>query len=183
VLPPLQVVLEEKDGSGEVRHRTDSTSLKSAGLRKIGLQSGGVIEEIEALTKPQSRAVVTAGSKHPYGSFSNSPLRPRFLRRRFAHLLGRLPILIYTNSRPSAETTQPASPPGKYEVSLSPAARHPSLRFSPKYLSDAESVDVAWFDAAEADEQLQVENAQRLRAAKKAKRRLEDSTTGSEKEK
>ncbi|EED79363.1 predicted protein [Postia placenta Mad-698-R] len=92
VYPPFQMILEERDSPGETRHLTDKVALHRAGIRVGGVQGEGVYEEIETLANAPSPS--QAGGTSGTDIFQASPLRPRFLRRRFASLLGRTPVLL-----------------------------------------------------------------------------------------
>ncbi|CCL98508.1 uncharacterized protein FIBRA_00507 [Fibroporia radiculosa] len=163
VYPPLQVAVES-GSAGETRYLTDLTSLKHAGIRAVGMQNQDILQDIQSLAThhtclANSLEDQEAASPSP---LSSSHLSPRFIRRRFAHLLGRLPILTY---REVLDTTaQPGQHGGKYRVSISPSAIHPSLRFSPNHLVNAGADDIAWFESAQLEEKMRKEFSKQQRA-------------------
>lgn len=175
VYPPFQVILEERDSPGGTRHLTDKGALHRAGIRVGGVQGEGVYEEIETLANAPSPS--QAGGTSGTDIFQASPLRPRFLRRRFASLLGRTPVLVYSHPPTQAKEHPVAQgPPGKLQVSLSRHARHHDLRNSPNHLPEADAADIAWLQAAEEDENAQ-RNASRHRRAERLERMKAERTT------
>ncbi|EED77768.1 predicted protein [Postia placenta Mad-698-R] len=115
VYPPFQMILEERDSPGETRHLTDKGALHRAGIRVGGVQGEGVYEEIETLANAPSPS--QAGGTSGTDIFQASPLRPRFLRRRFASLLGRTPVLVYSDPRTQAKEHPGSS---KYPFHVTP---------------------------------------------------------------
>lgn len=175
VYPPFQMILEERDSPGETRHLTDKGALHRAGIRVGGVQGEGVYEEIETLANAPSPS--QAGGTSGTDIFQASPLRPRFLRRRFASLLGRTPVLVYSHPPTQAKEHPVAQGlPGKLQVSLSRHARHHDLRNSPNHLPEADAADIAWLQAAEEDENAQ-RNASRHRRAERLERMKAERTT------
>ncbi|GBE77814.1 hypothetical protein SCP_0106960 [Sparassis crispa] len=114
VHPPLQVVLEERTESGDVVHKTDSSSVLRAGIRPVGLQGSGVFEEVQALAASRPRRRSAHGKPYPDSHASQPDFRShlphRFLRRRFQFLLGRLPVMTYRRAMPGDSTSNAGKP-------------------------------------------------------------------------
>ena len=151
VYPPLEVGMEQGPRGSPQRRIVDRSALQDAGVRPMALQGMGLIEEIEHLAR----------TGRPPDADANDPeltrphLKPRFLRRRFASLLERMPQLTYSAAlaqsgapgpdakqlyRGKADSKRLNSWKG-YTVHLSPA----STRDSKGRAHDADEVDAAWF--------------------------------------
>ncbi|PCH33922.1 hypothetical protein WOLCODRAFT_112802 [Wolfiporia cocos MD-104 SS10] len=161
IYPPLQVNILEKTASGELQPRTDVDAVNRAGIRELGMQDIGVYEEVLALARPLTeRDPVACRVRESLLEGSKSSLSPRFLQRRFAHLLGRLPLLTYSPPRSEGnEAVRPDPREGKYSVSLAPLARHADLKNSPARMEDADAIDIAWFESAQQADRLRQEAA------------------------
>ncbi|OCH94714.1 hypothetical protein OBBRIDRAFT_823282 [Obba rivulosa] len=171
VLPPLQTTIVDKaTGAVEV----DKNHLAQSGVRSVGLQGTGVFEEAEQLARPPHQRLrpvsedpqePVADLKSTSGSLADTRPHPpqpvpRFLRRRFQLLLGRMPVLSYLKNPNSTPTKKS----GKYEVTLSPHSNHPSERF-PETFPEVDSASLAWIRQAE------IHNEREKGAAKKQRQR------------
>ncbi|KAL6310092.1 hypothetical protein BKA93DRAFT_821156 [Sparassis latifolia] len=169
VHPPLQVVLEERTESGDVVHKTDSSSVLRAGIRPVGLQGSGVFEEVQALAASRPRRRSAHGKPYPDSHASQPDFRShlphRFLRRRFQFLLGRLPVMTYRRAMPGDSTSNA----GKYEVSLAPNSRNYNQKWSLTVLPDADSTDLAWLHAAQDDQHRRKEASRKRREEARAR--------------
>lgn len=150
VLFPLQVAVEEQTGSGETKLTASPDALQKFGVRPIGMQGSGVVEEVEAhATSPWKVASSPHTSESGVTPVRRTPrfesrLPQRFVRRRFQELLGRLPLLTYQPSEKTSPTSVKSA--AQYQVSLSPNAVKHTLRFAPTRLPEANPVDLAWLE-------------------------------------
>lgn len=128
VYPPLQVKVRDGGPSSETAAPSArEEDLARVRVRPVGLQDWGVVEALRelagtewrepALTQRQRRAMLERGENPPPVS-PQSPLIPRFIRRRHLHLMGRLPELIYTYKTEMSQDTASATRSGRYNVSL-----------------------------------------------------------------
>lgn len=153
IYPPLEVGLEQGPRGSQCR-TVDRSALQAAGIRPMALQGAGLIQEIEHLAR----------TGRPPGADSDpqltrSHLPPRFLMRRFARLLERMPQLTYNDTlaqggvpSPDAKQLYRGNTDSKrmnngkgYTVHLSPI----SARNSRARAHDADEVDTAWFQWAQ----------------------------------
>ena len=159
ILPPLQLAVEERRPDGNVVS-TDVETIARLGLRPIGFQNDGIFEEaltiagpappLRTLTRRERKALEPGGlttARPPY--FHSIPpgssLTPRFVRRRFQSLLGKIPILNYTYSTPREGVTPPK---GRYTVTQSKRALTADVRFADFRYSDADEEDLEWITSA-----------------------------------
>ncbi|KAI0963967.1 hypothetical protein AcW1_000901 [Taiwanofungus camphoratus] len=177
VYPPLQVSIEEKTESGEVRQYTDRDRLVRAGVRCMGMQGEGIFEEVQALARPPAKTPArqapedTSEAESAESSHSvESHLRPRFLRRRFARLLGRLPVLTYSHRSQANESENSGQSIGRYQVSLATNAIGYSLRRSPNRFPKVHPDDFAWIRSAEIEDERREEAEMQARAERAEKR-------------
>lgn len=165
VLPPLQLLVAQKTQAHELISVSSSKdAVVRAGARGFGFQGMGVYEDLVKiagplqvppdLTRKQRRA---AGIDTPRQKSSTilqthfqSHLPRRWLRRRHQELLGRLPILTYSQRNVSKEGKEDVT--GTFEVALEPNALTYSERPSIKRLPTATEVDTKWIQRAEGKE-------------------------------
>jgi hypothetical protein len=144
IAPPLQVGSRQPDHGGEVAPAvgTSSVHVRSAGLRDLGMQGSGLFEDLvdiadpvlqrERLTRRQRKALqqdaVEPGPRYEV---------PRFIRRSYQGLLGRLPMLTYTEN--------PKDPPkGRFDVAVHPHANVPGERHQLGRTRMVSEADMAW---------------------------------------
>ncbi|KZT02405.1 uncharacterized protein LAESUDRAFT_752130 [Laetiporus sulphureus 93-53] len=166
VLPPLQVEVEEQGAEGEPERRSNKVTLNRIGVRSVGMQDEGILEELQTLARRPSHKNAPEENGQQNAPFAGSELPSRFLRRRFAHLLGRIPVLRYSCPKERDEATDTKKRTGRYQVSWAPGAVHPNLRYSPERLAEADANDIAWFEHAMLEEKMRADDAKRRRAAK-----------------
>jgi hypothetical protein len=169
VWPALQVVAEERSPDGSINRRTDQESLGKLGVRPMGLQDQGVLEEVLAiagsgppcttLTRHQKQGTGSDGQPQTqplylYSIPPGSTLTPRFVRRRFQELLAKIPILSYSYSKPRPGL----SAQGRYTVSQPPSAVSTDMRYAISRYAGADPEDLAWITSAEAKEPLKRDN-------------------------
>ncbi|KAH9937246.1 uncharacterized protein B0H18DRAFT_866948 [Fomitopsis serialis] len=152
--PPLEVGVEQGPALQSQERRVDKLALQQAGIRPMALQDAGIMEEVHSL------ATTGRLPNSEDSAFANHQLSPRFLKRRFASLLARLPILTY--SRALAESGK--RPPGRtdmqfkgYMVSLSPDHHQHNRTY------DADDSDTAWYQWSIEQDNRQREEARRNR--------------------
>ncbi|EPT01472.1 hypothetical protein FOMPIDRAFT_56238 [Fomitopsis schrenkii] len=150
IYPPLEVGLEQGPRGSPQRRTVDRSALQAAGIRPMALQGTGLVQEIEHVARTGHPP--DTDSKDP--ELTRSHLRPRFLKRRFARLLERMPQLTYNVALAQSGVPSPDAKQlyrGKadskrlnswkgYTVHLSPV----SARDSKTRAHDADEVDVAW---------------------------------------
>lgn len=156
VYPPLEVSVRSRpEGADHVAptsHSTDASTFNAAGIRSVGLQESGVLQELQALAGPSARRPAPPRrQRQTFDQLDDSPPSSseppieapnRFLRRRYRELLARIPILTYTPSPSKAASSNPGQS-GKYTVSL------PNTAISRKVpselgLPDTDAIDEAW---------------------------------------
>jgi hypothetical protein len=155
VLPPLQASVKIHD---VIHNGTTKEDVRRAGIRGFGMQGLGVFEEIETLIGPpwipktpcfhgeQEMREKTGGDSTSQSL--RSPRHPsRWLRRRYQELLGRMPVLHYSGR------TRSGSGCGRYSVLLSDRAITPSRRYSADRIAEVDSVDLAWLEEAEDEDE------------------------------
>lgn len=154
VLPPLQVVVHTQSAKWEtLGTSTSRDDIAKAGIRPVGLQDAGVMEELVEMAGPafktamptrrQRQTLVERGVEPPLPP-PKGPL-PKFIRRQYGLLLSRIPVLRYL--RRTGEGVPPGAN-GKYEVSLVPNALVRAMRHHRERLPQADEVDLAWIEAA-----------------------------------
>jgi hypothetical protein len=155
VYPPLQISMDEVSKSYEhLRTETQQDGLAAAGIRGVGLQGTGVMEEIVAMaglpwtppipSKRQRWATLEQGADSP--EVPSKTVVPRFLRRQYQDLLGRLPVLTYIR-RVGEEVGTKGK--GKYEVSLASNALIRPNRNNLKRRGVVDDVDLAWLEVGQ----------------------------------
>ncbi|KAI0094355.1 hypothetical protein BDY19DRAFT_879220 [Irpex rosettiformis] len=109
---PLQVVTHDKASN---TRGTDHMALRGVGIESMGLQGTGIYEEALALAGPiQQRPPLTRRERNDQQeqATTQGELPRRWHRRRFQHLVNKLPVLTYTYN------SQDTSKPGNYSVSV-----------------------------------------------------------------
>jgi len=152
VYPPLQIALEQRQGFDPL---TDGDSLTQVGIREMGFQGSGIMEEVlfiagapsrpPRLTRRERRSLGVLPTDAPSDASptevsaprAQSHLRRRWLRRRYQELLYTLPVLSYTP--PSM-----AKGSGRYSVTLAPSAVGADVRFAANRLPFVDEADMAW---------------------------------------
>ncbi|KAI0080370.1 hypothetical protein K474DRAFT_314268 [Panus rudis PR-1116 ss-1] len=163
VMPPIQVAVQ--DG---LTPRSDPASLHRSGVRAIGMQDSGIMEELESISgnlytpptltrRQRCSGYVDAPLQDKEGCLGtlppNTPLSRRFLRRRFQQLLHEIPILTYAvpqaPSNPSLGSDVHKS--GRYIVSSSLCSRSNTRETiqKPARLGEADASSVAWLEHCE----------------------------------
>lgn len=156
-LPPLQVGVIEPTSAGEIEPiiRTDKASLDNAGIRPVGLQYSGVLEDLVSsagppcVLQPQTRRERAASpSEHESLDTEHRPL-PRFIRRRMRQVLTRIPILTFTDKARGTDKGRGSrsSKGSQYGVSLSPNGLDGSTRYGGLKIPPAHTSYLAWVDA------------------------------------
>ncbi len=148
--PPLQVGVTESTSSGETEPiiRTDKASLEKAGIRPVGLQYSGVLEDLissagpPCVFQPQTRRERAISPREHETLDTEHRLLPRFLRRRLRQLLAKMPILTYTEKAKGSR----GSKGNQYDISLSPNALDGSTRYGTLKIPLADSSYLAWVD-------------------------------------
>jgi hypothetical protein len=146
VLPPLQVAVREKSRSKELcRETSEIRAVTRAGIRNIGMQGSGVLEDVQSLVGlpwtdriPTRREIRARDQNINLLSVPRQPMT-RWLRRRYQELLGRLPILVYSYFEQEGDHTF-----GKFEVSQHPSAITPSKRHNITRLAEVDDVGLTW---------------------------------------
>ena len=143
-------------GHGSLGCEVDRRYLSQSGIRSVGLQGTGVFEEVQRLAQQhQPQQPSSAASAFPSPSpripivtdpklNAKEQVVPRFLRRRFQLLLGRLPVLSYSKNPDQTPTKKS----GQYQVSLSPYSLHASHR-SVEGLPEADAASLEWIQQAD----------------------------------
>ncbi|KAH9948199.1 hypothetical protein B0H21DRAFT_821208 [Amylocystis lapponica] len=170
VYPPAYVVLEEKSPAGDTSRSSDPESLRRAGVRGLGMQGTGIPEETASASGEGEDSTRAAPPE------IRSSLPNRFVRRRYQHLLGRLPTLTYRHAA-LAKSDPPADPDaarpnGRYQVSMSPLAINSALRWSPTRFPPVPDTHLAWVQSAETIEEAQREAAKQVKAGRRLMRLL-----------
>ena len=165
VLPPLQVSIKEMPGSLEMTNQSNNKhNPVGAGVRSVGLQDSGVLEEAQNLAGPAWKPLSTPrrARRGPdeeapklHESLFESGLPTHWLRKRYQNLLGRVPILTYwyrqDNHRPA----------GRYEVSLTPSAISSHIRYSANRLPPVDESSLSWIQFAEESEKWKTKEKQK----------------------
>ncbi|KAI9513075.1 hypothetical protein F5148DRAFT_972501, partial [Russula earlei] len=151
--PPLEVSVKRR-GSQEASSREDA--ILDAGIRGVGMQAAGLLEELESLAGPVSerppapRRMDSVYLPHTVSRAADDQraLPNRFLRRRYRELLGRIPILTYSPVVPGKPVIGSSTdyPTGKYEVSLAANALSLHTRHDTRHSRELDVVDLAWFE-------------------------------------
>jgi hypothetical protein len=126
-------------------------AILDARIRGVGIQTGGLLEELKSLAGSVSERPPVPRRLDPvYRSRSVSHdadrlvLPSRFLRRRYRELLGRVPILTYVPGKPVIDSEGP--PVGQYKVSLAANALSRRVQHETTHSQELDAVDLAWFE-------------------------------------
>jgi len=163
VYPPLQVVVRQVSRSGKViSEKSDHTSLQRAGIRGVGagMQGTGVFEEVQRIVNSvqQPRPSTRRESGSRLTPFTSNPAPSiRWLRRRYRQLLGRLPILAYSQS--DGRT-------GQYTVSIADDAILNTGKQHANRIAEVDTNDRTWLQLA--DERDKTAGSRSSRSLKKA---------------
>ena len=161
VLPPLQVSIGEIPDSPEMTNQSNDNDPVGARVRSVGLQDSGVLEEVQYLAGPAWKPLSTPRrarqgqdkeAPKPHESLFESGLPTRWLRKRYQGLLGRIPILTY-DSRQQKDKL--------YEVSLTPSAISPHIRYGANRLPPVDESNLSWIQIAEESEKRKTEGMQK----------------------
>jgi hypothetical protein len=143
--------------------------LDRSGVRALGLQGAGVLDEIAAIAKstheyePMTRrqkVYLEATGVDTSNALPVTGRPPRFLRRRYQSLLSRIPILTYhpphegvKNAAKDAKDGKTAgkkdgkvSKDGRYDVNIHPHATLPGVRFKSARTREVSASDLAWIN-------------------------------------
>ncbi|KAK1228662.1 hypothetical protein PQX77_008256 [Marasmius sp. AFHP31] len=139
VYPPLQLILRDPSSGAESARLED---VDRANLREVGAQGHGLFEEIEKLVgKPLSTRPLTRRDRQTseVADTSNTPARhpSRWVRRRYQRLLGRLPVLAYTQGK------KPNT--GRYNIELSAMSLAHDLRTTFRQ-PEMDAENLAWYE-------------------------------------
>ena len=147
IYPPLEVSLEHGPRGSPQSRTVNRSALLDAGVRPLALQGMGLIEEVEHLARTGRPLDAHAEHTRPH-------LKPRFLRRRFASLLERMPQLTYNPALVQSGAPTPGAKQlyrGKGDAKRLDSWRGYSVRLSPESTRGskgrahvADEVDVAW---------------------------------------
>lgn len=139
VLPPLEIV--------ETRHRVTVHNRKSLN----GLQLPQMLRNMVVIRKPEEprRSVsVTANAQEGSEESKNlthvAGLPSRFLRRRHKLLLGKIPVLRYTETLSDNKPTVHSS----FSVTMDPYGLSPDNQYSSDRLSEPDASNTAWIKLA-----------------------------------
>lgn len=151
IYPPIEISVKHQE-----TQKTPSREgfAPSAGIRGVGLQGVGILEELKMLAGVVSKMPIAPrrldslyrSRSLPTSIATDRGSAPdRYLRRRYRELLGRIPILTHS---PGDLTTARASngcPTGKYDVSLAVNALSCRVKHESAHSSEVDAVDLAWF--------------------------------------
>ncbi|KIM88552.1 hypothetical protein PILCRDRAFT_813497 [Piloderma croceum F 1598] len=161
VLPPLQVSIREIPDSLEMTNQSnDKHDPVGAGVRSVGLQDSGVLEEAQKLAGPawkplstprRARQRLDKEAPKPHESLFESGLPTRWLRKRYQDLLGRVPILTYCLQQQKVDQDK-HRPAGHYKVSLAPSALSSHIRYGANRLPPVDESNLSWIQLAEKSE-------------------------------
>jgi len=150
--PPLEVSVKQK---GEQETSSQEDAILGARIRGVGMQGGGLLEELKSLAGPVSQRPPAPRRIDPVYlprtvsgvADRGRPVLPnRFLRRQYRELLGRIPILTYTYVPGKPVNDSDNRPTGKYEVSLAANALSQRVRRETVHSQELDGVDQAWFE-------------------------------------
>jgi len=157
IYPPLEVSVKHPEPQNTP---SQDGFVPETGLRSVGLQGAGLLEELKILagevskkpTSPRRIDSVYRPESSPTAADRGS-LPNRYLRRRYRELLGRIPILTRPNVPGDLTTaTAPSGrPTGKYEVSLAANAMSLRVQHEVAHSSEVDAVDLAWFLQGKSD--------------------------------
>jgi hypothetical protein len=172
VLPPLELsVVKASDTVEAVRHLNDKRVVADAGVRGVGLQGGGVLEEVQNLAGPAWKPVSTPRrARQRLGQSFNTPeqhpfspgLPARWLRKRYQDLLGRIPILMYSSKERKGNDSNRGYI-NQYNVTLAPNAISPRIRYGASRLPPVDETDSLWIQLAERRQPQPVKQSQKKR--------------------
>lgn len=150
--PPLEVVFVDKTESGVVE-KSDEESIKAAGLRPMGLQGLGVLDDLLQTAQPppriptrrQRRAAQNdqsaVATEPQLAASAERPVHSRYVRRRVQVLLHNIPIL---------SASPRASGGFNFKVSMPRLHLSTGSRYSSTRMPEAAPTHLAWLDHAEA---------------------------------
>lgn len=156
VLPPLQLSFKTiPDPLDVLNESSDKNHIARAGVRGVGLQGGGVLEEAQSLAGPAWKPLTTprrarrGTGSHALPSSKEGPftsaLSTRWLRKRYQILLGKVPILTYSSEQKNGDNHGPTS---RYEVTLPTSAVSPSTRYGADRLPPIDDGSLSWIQLA-----------------------------------
>jgi hypothetical protein len=161
VLPPLQLSVQELSDSYEItKESSDLHDTAAAGVRGVGLQGGGILEEAMSLAGPAWKPLSTP-RRARQGKDSQTPNPPeenpfasglstRWLRKRYQDLLGRVPILTHS-VKERKDDRDNRRPTCSYDVSLAPSAISSHVRYGAGRLPPVDESSLSWIKLAEKD--------------------------------
>ena len=151
ICPPIEISVKHQETQ---KTPPQEGFAPGAGIRGVGLQGAGLLEELKMLAGAVSKKPITPRridsvyrSKSP-SITTNRGLSPnRYLRRRYRELLGRIPILTHSHvpGNPTTATASNGHPTGKYEVTLAANALSLRVQHEAAHSSEVDAVDLAWF--------------------------------------
>ncbi|KAH9056919.1 hypothetical protein EDB87DRAFT_1135599 [Lactarius vividus] len=148
--PPIEISVKHQ----ETQKTPSQVGFVPDGIRGVGLQGAGLLEELKMLagtvsTRPVAPRRIDSAyrSQSPSVAVNRGPSPNRYLRRRYRELLGRIPILTHSHvpGNPTTATASNGRPTGKYEVSLAVNALSRSVQHETAHTSEVDAVDLAWF--------------------------------------
>ncbi len=145
--PPLEISVKQQEA---LKVPSQEGFAPDAGIRGVGLQGAGLLEELKTLAGVPKRPTDPRRIDPVYRSESPSTTARgsspnRYLRRRYRELLGRIPILTLSRTPGNLPTASNGHPTGKYEVSLVANALSPHVRHEAVHSSELDAADLAWF--------------------------------------
>lgn len=162
VLPPLQLSVKEITESFQIKNESsEKHSVASIGIRGVGLQGTGLLERAQELAGPAWKPLQTPHrtsreresqylKESDEGAFQSN-LPTRWLRKRYQGLLGKVPILTYTDKNQGGNN-KGCSPAGRYEVTLAPSAISSHIRYGANRLPPVDDSSLAWITRAQNEE-------------------------------
>lgn len=148
---------ELSDSSEVIKASSDVHDIASAGVRNVGLQGCGLLEQAQMLAGPAWKPLPTPRRARERGTMENRTTEPteqnpfnsslptRWLRKRYQDLLGRVPILTYTYKKPSGDQRGI----GRYEITLAPSALSSHIRYGANRLPPVDDSNLSWVQRAE----------------------------------
>jgi hypothetical protein len=167
VLPPLQLSVKEISDSFEItKASSDVHDIASVGIRGVGLQGSGLVEETQILAGPAWKPLPTPrrAREGPEGNITQPPHNPfnsslptRWLRKRYQRVLGKVPILTYSYQKQPDESPHHHTV-GRYEITLAPSAISPHIRYGAHRLPPVDDSSLSWIKHAEKNDGKQKQN-------------------------
>ena len=151
IYPPIEISVKPQEAP---KTTPQEGFAPDAGIRGVGLQGAGLLEELRMLAGDVSKRPITPRridsvyrSKSLSITTDRGSLPNRYLRRRYRELLGRIPILTRPNvpENLTKATASNGHPAGKYEVSLAANALSLHVQHEVAHSSEVDAVDLAWF--------------------------------------